>query len=61
MNSYTVQTQVKPAKKKHYCRKCNLQLKQQVHRPWRIKKLLFFLPLRKFICIKCLGEFYVSM
>jgi len=57
----TMQAPAKPIKKKHFCKSCNIELKQQVHRPWYIKKFLFFLPLRKYVCTKCLGEYYVSV
>jgi hypothetical protein len=45
-------------KAKCYCTVCDVEVKQQVHRPWLLKNVLFFIPIRKYVCIRCLNTYY---
>lgn len=49
----------KPLKKKAFCKRCDMELRRQVHRTWFVKNILFFLPLRKYICINCLRTYHI--
>jgi hypothetical protein len=37
------------------CRICNNSL-ERIHRPWLIKILLFWLPLKRYYCYSCLKD-----
>lgn len=40
------------------CWKCNTQYHYQIPRPWVVKNLLFFLPVRKYFCPHCVTSRY---
>jgi hypothetical protein len=41
------------------CSKCKNSLEDRVHRGFFVKKLLFWLPIRKYMCYKCKRGQYV--
>ncbi len=40
------------------CWKCNTPYHYQIPRPWLIKNLLFFLPIKKYFCPHCVTARY---
>lgn len=46
-------------KKIHLCPKCKSQLDDRIPRSFFVKTLLFFLPLKRYMCYRCQRKTYV--
>jgi len=49
---------VSKSRKNVFCPACKSQLIERVHRPFFVKTLLFWLPLKRYICFKCKRKIY---
>lgn len=49
---------VKRTKKVHICRKCKAPLDTHIHRSFFVKYILFFLPVKRYICYGCRRKTY---
>lgn len=46
--------------KSYHCPKCDTLTDYRVHRSLVVKKLLFFMPLKRYWCPRCFNRFYVK-
>jgi hypothetical protein len=55
----TLHDLVKTEKKVYHCHKCKSVCDTRIHRGPLVKVFLFFLPLRRYVCLHCKRKFYV--